>query len=235
LHVLKKSFLKYLETSPQSNEKLKILHGEIASDIIERIEKLNNIKENIYSVHSYGYGKGKEYTIKGRYTEKRLDITIFKNKNIVAGISVKYPMGNYNQNSNNYFELMLGETANVKCDDFPHFHFFIVPDKIPYFDKEGNIKKWEDFNLNHMKKYENLSNDKTKERLHIPNKVLVYLIDIHNEISRKSKNREELRYYYKENKCELKLSKHKFDFGNIIIYNDYEKYINEIAQMILNI
>lgn len=90
---------------------------------------------------SLGYGAGQEHKISGRYVDKAVDITIAENNIPVCGIAVKYIMSNYSQNSNNYFENMLGETANIRSAKIPHFQIFATPDKIPYFDKDGNIKK----------------------------------------------------------------------------------------------
>jgi hypothetical protein len=37
LHIVKKSFLKFLETHPRSNKKLVVLHGAIAKDIKNKL------------------------------------------------------------------------------------------------------------------------------------------------------------------------------------------------------
>ena len=81
-----------------------------------------------YKVFSQGYGDDKEKEINGRYYDKKVDITIaYKNK-IVAGIGVKFVQQNYAQNSNNYFENMLGETANIRTNKIPYFQIFIISD-----------------------------------------------------------------------------------------------------------
>ena len=114
LTVVGNSFKKFLETGSRSNEKLKILHGAIAEDLKERLG-------NGYYVQSLGVGNGKELKLYGRYIDKAVDITILKNCNPIAGIGVKFVMQNYSQNSNNYFENMLGETANIRCANIPYF------------------------------------------------------------------------------------------------------------------
>lgn len=65
-----------------------------------------------YSVRSLG--KGGEFVMSGKYYPKTLDISIFKSKKIIATISFKFVTSNYKQNSNNYFENLLGETANIR-------------------------------------------------------------------------------------------------------------------------
>ena len=125
LTVVGNSFKKFLETGSRSNEKLKILHGAIAKDLKERLGAG-------YYVQSLGIGNGKEMKLDGRYIDKVVDITILKNSKPIAGIGVKFVMQNYSQNSNNYFENMLGETANIRCANIPYFQIFIIPDKLHF-------------------------------------------------------------------------------------------------------
>lgn len=73
---------------------------------------------------------------------------------------------------------MLGETANIRCAKIPYFQIFVVPDRIPYFDKEGSISKWEMITEHNLKKYIKLSNDNIETFLHTPNKTLVYIVHI---------------------------------------------------------
>ena len=130
LKVVGESFKKFLETGSRSNEKLKILHGAIAKDLRQRLG-------TGFSVCSLGIGDSKEMKLEGRYIEKAVDITILRNENPIAGIGVKFVMQNYSQNSNNYFENMLGETANIRCANIPYFQIFIIPDKLPYYKNDG--------------------------------------------------------------------------------------------------
>lgn len=227
LAILKQSFIKYLETGSRSNKKLGILHGAISEDLQERFN------DNSYSVYSLGYGKEKEHKINGRYVDKAVDITIEENNTPVAGIAVKYVMSNYSQNSNNYFENMLGETANIRCAKIPYFQIFIIPDKIPYFDKEGNISKWEMINEHNLNKYIKLSNDNIDTYLHTPNKTLVFIVHIQDKnICSKISNRQNYIDYYSNNDFDMTISTLNFDFGNTIVYNDYEKFIQKVVYAI---
>ena len=118
LKVISNSFCRFLrvETS-RSPEKLKPLHGAIAADLSRRLGEG-------YHVCSQGFGLGEEFTVRGRYVPKRVDITIFKQDKVAAGVAVKFVMQNYSQNSNNYFENMLGETANIRAAGYPYFPDF---------------------------------------------------------------------------------------------------------------
>lgn len=64
LNILTNSFKKFLTTGSRSNEKLKILHGAIATDLQQRIGLE-------YGIQSLGYGDGREGVIDGRYIEKK--------------------------------------------------------------------------------------------------------------------------------------------------------------------
>lgn len=231
LQVLKKSFISYLKTSARSNQKLKILHGAISNDLYERL----NDKNNNYNVYSLGYNNGSEYTIKGRYLRKVVDITITDGEKSIAGIAVKYIMSNYFQNSNNYFENMLGETANIRSANIPYFQIFVIPDKIPYFDQNGEIMKWETLNEHNVEKYIKLSVDNINEFMHTPNKVLFFVVHINSENGVQVKNRQEYIDYYTHNDFDMQPSTLKFDFGSNVIYNDYDIFIDKVTHYILSI
>ncbi len=227
LAILKKSFITYLQTGARSNKKLGILHGAISEDLQERLN------DNNYSVYSLGYGIGKEHKINGRYVDKAVDITIAENNTPVAGIAVKYVMSNYSQNSNNYFENMLGETANIRCAKIPYFQIFIIPDKIPYFDKDGGISKWEMINEHNLNKYIKLSNDNIDTYLHTPNKTLVFIVHIQDKNAvAKISDKQGYENYYLHNDFDMTISALKFDFGSTIVYNDYDKFIDKVVHAI---
>lgn len=227
LTILKKSFITYLQTGARSNKKLEILHGAIAEDLYERLNDGN------YDVHSLGFGAGKEKKINGRYVDKAVDITISENKKVIAGIAVKYVMSNYKQNSNNYFENMLGETANIRSAKIPYFQIFIIPDSVPYFKKGGEIAKPEKINEHNIKKYIVLSKDDTNEFLHTPVKTLVFIVHIQNNgESHKFANKKEYEEFYLNNEFDMTISDLKFDFDNSVIYNDYEKFMEKTVHAI---
>jgi hypothetical protein len=232
LQTLKNSFISYIENGERSNKKLKILHAKIASDLKEI---LNDDKYEIYSLN---LNDGKEKKISGRYIDKTVDIAIFHNDNPVAGIAVKYVMSNYLQNSNNYFENMLGETANIRCVNIPYFQIFIIPEKIPYYNKDGKISKWEEISGDNLKKYTKLSNDNVNCYMHTPNKTLILVININDNIQQTFNCRTEYEEYHKNSdNFELKFSEKQFNckFGNAVIYNNYEEFIKKVAYFIKSI
>lgn len=226
LLTVKDSFKKFLETGSRSNEKLKILHGAIAKDLKNRLGAT-------YDICSLGIGDGKEMKIDGRYIEKAVDITITKNKKAIAGIGVKFVMQNYSQNSNNYFENMLGETANIRCANIPYFQIFIIPDKLPYYKNDGSFQKWEEFSLHNSEKYLTLSQDDIQTSIHTPTKTLLFVIHL-PEINVKIEEKNDYKDYYEQyENLYIKESETKFgDFSSAVIYNDYEDFADKVVHYI---
>lgn len=226
LTVIGDSFKKFLETGSRSNEKLKILHGAIAKDLKQRLG-------DSYSVCSLGVGLGKEATLNGRYINKVVDITIMRSCMPVAGIGVKFVMQNYSQNSNNYFENMLGETANIRCAQIPYFQIFIIPEKLPYYDNKGYIQKWEEFTEHNCKKYLTLSKDDIQTAIHTPTKTLLFVVKL-PEITRNVYNKFDYNdYYWKMEDFEVKESNFRYgDFSSAVIYNDYVDFAEKVVHYI---
>jgi len=224
--VLKEAFGKYLIDGARSNTKLKVLHKAIAEDMRSRLGAE-------FTVESLGVNSGKERQITGRYFHKRVDIAISKDGKPAAGIAVKYVMSNYRQNSNNYFENMLGETANIRCAGIQYFQVFIIPDKIPYFERDGHFGHWEEINEHNLKKYITLSGDDVKCYRHTPDKTLVFIVHISEAGSTNISNRKDYIDHYKNNPFTLALSDKPFAFGEAIVYNDYPKFAEKTIHAIL--
>lgn len=226
LTVVGNSFKKFLETGSRSNEKLKILHGAIAKDLKERLGVG-------YSVCSLGIGDGKEEKLDGRYIDKVVDITIKHRQKSVAGIGVKFVMQNYSQNSNNYFENMLGETANIRCANIPYFQIFIIPEKLPYYNKQGLIQKWEEFTIHNATKYLTLSEDNIQTSIHTPTKTLLFVIHL-PEINQPIVDKTDYVHFYEsQNDFIVSESDTQYgDFSSAVIYNDYEDFIDKVVHYI---
>ena len=227
LTIISRSFEKFLNTSSQSNQKLVILHGAIANDLSQKLGE-------DYIIKSLGDNNGgKEAKIQGRYLSKTVDIAIIRDNIPIAGIGVKFVMQNYSQNSVNYFENMLGETANIRSNKIPYFQIFIIPDKIPYYANGGKFKHWETFSEHNAEKYLILSKDEIDCSLHTPNKTLLFVIHI-PEISRNIENKDEYISFYRNiNELNIELSSRTFNrFDNSVIYNDYEMYIDKVVHYI---
>ncbi len=226
LSVVKESFKTYLsKDTSRSTAKLKVLHGKIANDIKE-------LFGSEYTVLSQGIGNGSEGRIEGRYYPKNVDITVSKNGKPVAGYAIKFVMRNYSQNSNNYFENMLGETANIRANSIPYFQIFIIFEKVPYYKSGGAFQKYDVLSEHNLEKYYALSKDDPASFLHTPDKTLFIILKLKEKsLSHVFENSKDYAKYYKSIIDDFDLitysEKIKDTFDDSVILNDYEKFIKK--------
>jgi len=224
LHVIQESFQTYLNVNTSSSTaKLKTLHGHIAQDLKELFGK-------DCSIQSQGYGNGKEGSIDGRYYPKNVDITVCRNGKPIAGYAVKFVMRNYSQNSNNYFENMLGETANIRSNGIPYFQLFIIFEKVPYYENGGAFQKYDVITNHQLHKYVVLSKDNPDALYHTPDKTLIVLLRLKDKTPNNHfLNSKEYAEYYSARMDEPDLmgysTKVKDDFGDSVILNDYADFL----------
>lgn len=235
LEKIQESFNSFVSIgTSRSTAKLKPLHGAIAKDIANRLGKG-------YMVKSQGYGDGSESSIQGRYVNKMVDITIKKvheeTAKDVAGIAVKFVMQNYSQNSNNYFENMLGETANIRTANCPYFQIFIILDRLPYYKNSGELSKWEEFTQHNISKYCRLSDDNISCYFHTPNKTLIYVVHTMPEVNEnRVKTKTAYLEHYRRNTPVMKLSPNQYPgiaIDGAVILNDYERFIEKVYHTIM--
>jgi hypothetical protein len=62
----------------------------------------------------------KEATVQGKYYPKDIDIAVMKDDKAIFCLSIKFITSNYKQNANNYFENIMGETANIQANQIPY-------------------------------------------------------------------------------------------------------------------
>lgn len=232
LEVIKESFATYLSVgTSRSTAKLKTLHGHIATD-------LRMLLGEDFTIRSQGYGNDKEASIDGRYFPKNVDITISKNGKPVAGYAVKFVMRNYSQNSNNYFENMLGETANIRANGVPYFQVFIVFEKVPYYKKGGEFKRYDVISEHNLDKYLMLSKDDPNVFFHTPDKTLVVLIKLKEKQENYAFNDvADYANYYRSviNDTDLISYSDKIRdvFDASVIFNEYEDFIKRTYHIIM--
>lgn len=231
LKVIKESFAIYLAVgTSRSTAKLKTLHGHIATDLKEKLG-------SGFTVQSQGYGNDKEGSIEGRYYPKNVDITInFKGKP-VAGYAVKFVMRNYSQNSNNYFENMLGETANIRSNQIPYFQVFIVFEQVPYYKKGGEFSRYDVMTEHNISKYILLSKDNPQYYFHTPDKTLFVLLKLKEKRPGYQFNDEdEYADYYRSVINDENLmtysTKLNVPFDKSVVYNDYQGFLDKTCHII---
>jgi len=171
LKALEASFIAYKEHGARSTAKLKPIHKLIA-------DTLANIWGKAYSIYFLGE-ESKEMTVEGKYYPKDIDITVTKNEKPVFCLGIKFVTSNYKQNSNNYFENMMGETANIQAvGNLPYAQLLILRRQTPYYLKNETeiASKIEIINDKDISKYLKLLFD--NPQAHRPNYLGIQLIDI---------------------------------------------------------
>jgi len=126
LVAISKSFIAYEQNGARSNKKLVPIHRFLAEMVAIKVGKGFTIK-------SLGFGDGKEVRIDGKYYPKYLDIAVFKSDKIIATISFKFITSNYKQNAYNYFEQLMGESANIRRQNVGFAHFVVFRGGTPYY------------------------------------------------------------------------------------------------------
>lgn len=231
LNTLQDSFKTYLNTHPNSTEKLKILHRKISKDFLE-------VLGNEYTINSLGLERrfGKEAKVIGKYYDKKVDITISKNNEYIAGIGVKFVMSNYSQNSNNYFENMMGETVNLRMTQFKYYQIFVIFDRLPYFKDGGIVQKIEQITEHNIGKYIKLGGENVDCYFHVPNKTLLYIIHINPLPNDKmiGNSKKEYKTFY-DKPFTVGLSQMTITQSKNIIYNKYEEFVNKCCHEIMSI
>lgn len=143
----------YFIHGSRSNKKLIPIHSYVANHLKNKTHlKINALPD-------------KEINIIGKYYNKKVDICLYNDVQNYGHISIKFIMSNYSQNSNNYFESLIGELINLKINGLIQWFILIIFDEIPYFDKNGNIKYYQRFN--NFSKYQKLVDDKILDFLTI--------------------------------------------------------------------
>ncbi len=157
---LQQSYTNYLHSGARSTEKLLPLHKFLGA-------QFKSIHNGAQIVTKLGDLDG-ELKAPGAYYPKNVDIaavtgglTRISNKSfavqdidqILGILGVKFVSSNFKQNANNYFENMMGETANIQAKGIPYSHFIAVPIEIPYFNNQGQITRLETLSEGDLKKY----------------------------------------------------------------------------------
>ena len=216
IKALEASFRAYKEHGARSTAKLKPIHKYFA-------DTLASIWGNAYSVHFLGE-ENKEMNVEGKYYPKDIDITVAKDGQPVFCLGIKFVTSNYKQNANNYFENMMGETANIQAiGNLPYAQLLIFRLETPYYPKNETetLSKIEKINDKDISKYLKLIFD--NPQAHRPDYLGIQLIDVDEKTGKvslsdidKSFSKDTVRFLKK------KLSLKNF-FNEIETYKNYKK------------
>ncbi len=219
LEGIREGYSNLYEYGSGSNKKIRPIHWRIGEDI-------SNQLGDEYTVMSLTVDAGKEYKYEGFLNDKNVDITCLKNNTPISGIGVKFITKNYKQNTYNYFESMLGETANLKLNGFLYSQVLIFLEDIPYF-KDGEIIRYERVDDKNLNKYKNLFEKKYHNNsinIITPTSFFIGFIRIiNNDIFKLITDLDDL-------KCEFSDEMRSF----VCKHNNYEKFINNFVDITKN-
>ncbi len=175
---LERGYKKYLSVHPRSHEKIIPIHQAL-SEII--LSKLGGESAG-FSIKSLGINNNKELIFEGQYYSKGIDIAVLYKNKPVSGLGFKFITSNYKQNSNNYFENMLGETANLKRADFTYGQILVFKHQMPYYSSDKKtFTKIEHINEQNLAKYVRLHNDNVPLLYHKPDIIFLTFIETGDE------------------------------------------------------
>jgi hypothetical protein len=240
----------YANFGARSSEKLKPVHGELATRIEREYKSLGKLN---FSISALGHEKSnKEISVPGVFYNKNSDITILdKNGKPVGIIAAKFPISNFAQNANNYFEGMLGETANLRLNKIVVAHAILLPYKLPYYknakaESDKVISKIEKIANKHIDKYRILMSKPSTVK---PDALLFCLVeygiedtytqgksqsDVKNAILRRKKNKLGAKVLSKDDLIKKApwLSLENLDF--IWEHSNYDAFISNVISEVDN-
>jgi len=215
IKALEQSFKMYKLHGARSTAKLKPIHKFIA-------ETLAKIFGKDFELHFMG-DDNKEMIVTGKYYPKYIDITISRNKEPVFCLGIKFVTSNYKQNANNYFENMMGETANIQATQIPYAQLIVLRYETPYYKKNETElpSKIEIVNDKDIAKYLRLMYD--QPQAHRPNFLGIQLINVNEKTGEVAVTDLEKSFSMETSKLlKTKLSLSNF-FSEVETYRDYLK------------
>ncbi len=170
LKALKSSFQKYKEFGARSTQNIIPLHKYVSTIL----QKIWGDKYDIYFMSE----SSKEANVEGKYYSKDIDIAVFKSKTPIFCLGVKFITSNYKQNADNFFENMMGETANIQANQIPYAHIIIMRYETPYYKKNNSYipEKIETIGKKDITKYLKLIYDTAQA--HQPIELCIFLVNI---------------------------------------------------------
>ncbi|MDA7991241.1 MAG: hypothetical protein MPK30_09135 [Gammaproteobacteria bacterium] len=175
IRAVRESHREYKKHGARSSRKLRPLHQWVADEIVRALGAG-------YETESLRKDSGREKIIAGKYYDKRVDVSISKKGGKpLAVISIKFVDSNFKQNANNYFELLMGETANIRRAGVRVGHLMVLPAEIPYKNKAGETLCIEKIRDADLQKYVKLSGDANHP--HRPDAIGIGIVSLHKNLS----------------------------------------------------
>jgi hypothetical protein len=178
---LQESYRRYLLDGARSTSKLLPLHKSLGGTF-KKLHPTANL------ISKWGEWDG-ELKSPGAYYPKNVDIAAVVGKVSCAGstytvdskdqilglLGIKFVVTNFKQNANNYFENLMGETANIQQLGIPYSHFIALPVEIPWLKKDGSVARIETLTAADIAKYKKLMSG--PDGVHKPASISIALVE----------------------------------------------------------
>ena len=132
LKAMQESYQKVLDHGTRSNEKTKVLHGWVQDELKRELG-------DQYTFTGQTPESAREAKVGGMYYDKDVDVLVSRDEQELGVVSIKFVISNYWQNSINYFEQQIGETANLRRRNIVYGNLFCVTNPIPYNRRSGGV------------------------------------------------------------------------------------------------
>ena len=169
LDAMRQSYQKVLDYGVRSKEKTKVLHGWVQDEMRRELG-------DEYAFTGQTPYTTKEAKVRGMYYDKDVDVLIARDGQELGVINVKFVISNYWQNSVNYIEQQIGETANLRRRNIVYGNLFCVTNPIPYKNRRGEITRLERLRDHDVLRYAKLRTD--HEHAHAPDEMAIGIVDI---------------------------------------------------------
>ncbi|WP_027121047.1 hypothetical protein [Mycoplasma leonicaptivi] len=180
-----------------------------------------------YQYHCSDYADEKELNVKGEFYSKKVEVGISKNKKPVCVIQPKIIFSNYNEENKNYFDTVLSDTLNFRSADIPVFQILVLLEDLPSFSKYNEYVSWKKITKKSVDNVIKLTNKSNIENPYVPNKFLLYILDTGPK--KDVEHKEDYAFEY-INDLNLKPSSLEIEENKNLIYNNYEKFEQEIIK-----
>lgn len=151
----------------RSNQKTRVLHGWVQ-------EELGRELGADYAFTGQSPDSSREANVGGMYYDKNVDVLIARDGQELGVVSIKFVISNYWQNSINYFEQQIGETANLRRRNIVYGNLFCVTNPIPYKNRAGDITRLETIREHDIQRYARLRAD--HEHIHAPDEMAIGIV-----------------------------------------------------------
>ena len=169
LAAIQESHQKVLDHGVRSKEKTKVLHGWVQDELRRELD-------DAYVFTGQTPTNTREANVSGMYYGKDVDVLVARDGQELGVISIKFVISNYWQNSVNYFEQQIGETANLRRKNIVYGNLFCVTNPIPYKKRSGEISRLERLREHDVQRYAKLRAD--FEHAHAPDEMAIGVVDI---------------------------------------------------------